>query len=194
MDDCDQNKILKISKTLWQDTASTNVNITNKHGVRAGARSVTIGICNFYEMAVDFKPESIRRRVFMLLWKDMFTNLSTHQKEVTKEYMEKYLNQFKGTAILFFKELNLKEKHLTYYHKLMKMYSKFTDIKRLHKIVPQSMLQFQTIIYQMVEIFCYKIICCNPDIINITFENIIKDTFKVYIYVSILLYIKCKYS
>ena len=44
LDDCDQNKLLKISKTLWQDTASTNVNITNKHGVRAGARAVTIGI------------------------------------------------------------------------------------------------------------------------------------------------------
>ena len=119
----------------------------------------------------------------MLLWKDMFTNLSIHQKEITKEYMEKYLNQFRGKAILFFKELNLKKKHLMYFHKLMEMYSKFTDIKQLHNIVPQTMLQFQAIILQMIEIFCYKIILCNPDVINITYENILKDTFMVYVFI-----------
>ena len=179
MDDCDQNKILKISKTLWQDTASTNVNITNKHGVRAGARAVTIGICNFYEMAVDLKPESIRRRVFVLLWQDSINNMSSGQQQAAKKYMEQYLKEFKAKAICFFKNLDFNLDHTFYFEKLIKMYSKFTNVRTLQKIVPQTMLRFQTIILHMTHVSAREIVLFDENIIDSTFQHIIQQTFKV---------------
>ena len=179
LDDCDQNKILKISKTLWQDTASTNVNITNKHGVRAGARAVTIGICNFYEMAVDLKPESIRRRVFVLLWQDFINNMSSQQQHQAKRHMEQYLKQFKAKAICFFKDLDFQADHTYYFDKLIRMYGKFTNIKTLQKIVPQTMLRFQTIILHMAHVSARQSVLFDPNIIDPTFEHIIQQTFKV---------------
>lgn len=179
LDDCDQNKLLKISKTLWQDTASTNVNITNKHGVRAGARAVTIGICNYYEMAVDLKPESIRRRVFVLLWKDFISKMTAQQEREAKIYMDQYLNDFKGKALSFFKDVNLSKHHVNYFAKIMKMYDTFTNLNNLRKIVPQTMLQFQALLLQLLHYCARKIIIFDPNIIDMTFHNIIRETFKV---------------
>ena len=179
MDRCDQNKLLKISKTLWQDTASTNVNITNRHGVRAGARSVTIGIHNFYEMAVDLKPESIRRRVFVLLWKDFISKMTQAQERQAKLRMEKYLNDFKGKAISFFRDLNVGKHHVEYFSKLIQMYDSFTNINNLRKVIPQIMLQFQALLLQMIHFCARKIIIFDPNIIDITFQNILHDTFRI---------------
>ena len=179
LDDCDQNKLLKISKTLWQDTASTNVNITNKHGVRAGARAVTIGICNYYEMAVDLKPESIRRRVFVLMWKDFISKMNAEQERKAKISMETYLDGFKGKALSFFRDLNLSKQHVTYFTRLMKMYDSFTHLNTLRKVIPQTMLQFQALVLQILHYCARKIIIFDPTIIDMTHQNIIHDTFKV---------------
>ena len=179
MDDCDQNKLLKISKTLWQDTASTNVNVTNKHGVRAGARSVTIGIRNFYEMAVDLRPESIRRRVFVLLWKDFISKMTQQQERKAKLYVEQYLNEYKRKAISFFRDLHVDERHVEYFEKVLHMYDAFTNVNNLRKVIPQTMLQFQALVLQMIHYCARNVVIFDPNIIDITFQNILHDTFKV---------------
>ena len=68
-DECKSDRELFSSKCLCLGTIFANLDITNKHGVRARARAVTIGTCNDHELAVDLKPESIRRRVWLLKWK-----------------------------------------------------------------------------------------------------------------------------
>ena len=179
LDDCDNNKLLKLTSTVWQDSANTNCEITFRHGVRRGSTSVTHGICNNFSQAIDLSQPHLRRRTFLTIWLSHLYAMTPEERLVAQTKFLQFQKLFNGKAVLFFKTIQI-HRHSVYYTQVKNMYSRIcANESEVRRIVPETMIAFQAILLNVLHQMSVSMVKFPEDIIDSTFEIILKNSFRV---------------
>ena len=80
---------------------NSGAEITIKHGIRCGATSITVAICNNAESVIDFEDAAVASRGLVLNWDSHLDTLSNSAKEESLNLLEEHFDDIKHKTVDF---------------------------------------------------------------------------------------------